>query len=92
MSKRMDIVDKIQSQQGDDIQLVFDKEALLREAMKEIIRLRKLNADMVELAASGGRLDGYRKMAAKIVELEMKLDDALNELEYLHELQAGEDI
>lgn len=39
---------------------------LAQRAADEIERLRKWNADMVAKAASGGTLDGYREMGARI--------------------------
>ena len=38
----MDIYNKLQSQLGDDVQHVFDQEALFKEASDEIRRLREL--------------------------------------------------
>lgn len=40
------------------------------EAADEIDRLRKWNADMVAKSASGGVLDGYREMGAKLAAVE----------------------
>lgn len=55
---------------------------LAKRAADEIERLRKWNAEMVEKAASGGVLDGYRdlgaRLAAKDAEIE-RLREALRE-------------
>jgi hypothetical protein len=41
----MDIVEKMQSQIGDDVQHIFDHEALFKLAIEEIKRLRTLATD-----------------------------------------------
>ena len=55
---------------------------LAQRAADEIERLRWWNADMVAKAASGGTLDGYREMGARLAALEAERDRLREALEW----------
>ena len=44
------------------------------EAEAEVLKLRKWNQQMVEMAAQTGNLDGYREMGAKLAAAEAEIE------------------
>jgi hypothetical protein len=60
-------------------------QAVERQA-REIERLYEWQRQMVELAASGGRLDGYRELAAKLAKKDEQIDRLRAEIERLRGL------
>ena len=56
----MDIHDKLKSQIGDDVQHIFDREALLKEAAAEIARLR------AKVAKADALVEAFEDFNAKI--------------------------
>jgi len=53
---------------------LIEAEQRIKELEKRIAELEKWNAEMVEKAASGGTLEGYREMGQRIAELEKSKD------------------
>lgn len=67
----MDIVEKLKSQLGDDVRLVFDRQALFRLAAEEIETLRHA------VAHEGERIDRARAHIARLEAENRRLREAL---------------
>lgn len=59
------------------------------DAADEIERLREWQRQMVEKAASGGVLDGYRELAGKLAERDAEIDRLRGQLQVIGDQYAG---
>ena len=75
LSARCEELERIKGTDG------VETDAIVRNQSKRITELERWNHEMVEKAASGGVLDGYRELGAKCAELESALESIKQEFE-----------
>ena len=71
-------------EEQDNLRQEQDELAALRARVKE---LEQWNKEMVELSASGGRLDGYREMGRQLAEKDEQIDALRARIDYLEEFR-----
>jgi hypothetical protein len=70
----MDLVQRLRENAGPSGEWGEKADKLQIEAADEIERLREWQRQMVEIQASGGRLDGYRELADKLAARDKEID------------------
>jgi chromosome segregation ATPase len=80
----MDLVERLRENAGPSGEWGEKADKLHIEAAEEIERLREWQRQMVEIQASGGRLDGYRELAQKLADRDAEIDRLRAEAESFH--------